>query len=50
MKNIFNLYKENIEQSKNSQNAKKIQALGFFRVPIGAEMKKNQHVSLSQAG
>jgi hypothetical protein len=35
MKIIFNIYKVPtiIEQSKNSQNAKKIQAPGFFRMP-----------------
>ncbi len=35
MKIIFNIYKVPIiiEQNKNSQNAKKFQALGFFKTP-----------------
>jgi hypothetical protein len=45
MKIIFNIYKVPtiIEQSKNSQNAKKIQAPGFFRMPnfLGRNEKKS---------
>jgi hypothetical protein len=48
MKTIFNIYKVLviIEQNENSQNAKKIQALKFFRVPnfFRQKWKKNQHL------
>ncbi len=48
MKTIFNIYKVLviIEQNENFQNAKKIQALRFFRVPnfFRHKWKKNQHL------
>jgi hypothetical protein len=46
MKTIFNIYKVLIiiEHNKNSQNAKKFQALRFFRLPnfFSSEMKKKK--------
>ncbi len=47
MKIIFNIYKVPVifEQNKNSQNAKKIQALGIFRMPnFLGRYEKNQHL------
>jgi len=53
MKIIFNIYKVPIiiEQNKNSQNAKKLQASRFFRMPnvLGRNEKKIQRLQLSQA-
>jgi hypothetical protein len=53
IKTLFNIYKApvNIEQNKNSQNAKKFQAPGFFRVPnfLGRNEKKSTFTTF-QAG
>jgi 5'(3')-deoxyribonucleotidase len=47
IKTIFNIYKVPaiMEHNKNFQNAKKFQALGFFRCPIIlGRNEKNQHL------
>jgi hypothetical protein len=50
MKIIFNIYKVPIiiEQNKSSQNAKKFQASGFFRMPnvVGRNEKKSTFITL----